>query len=395
MTDAVRSLPASADRPLRRLLPLVAIVFLGMLSVGAPLPALSLYVHDRLGFSPIVVGIVIGLQSLATILTRHAAGVLCDRFGPRRGVALGLPIAALAGCAYLASDLVPAGPGIKLAVLLAGRLVMGWGESLFIVGAMAWGISRVGPARTGLVMSWQGIALYGALGLGAPLGLAADRTYGFSGPAGLAIVAPLLAALIALPLPAVAGGGGGRVPFHRVVGLIWRPGLVQALATVPFAAMASFLPLDFAARGWPGAGIAILVFGLAYILVRLFGTGLPDRFGPLPVAGVSLAVEAVGQATLWLATTPLIAGLGAAMTGLGFSLLFPTMGVAATRRVPPEARGRAVGNFIAFFDLALALTGPLVGLVVGGLGYATAFLVGGVASLLALTGVAAMWVGER
>ena len=42
--------------------PLVAIVFFGFLAVGIPIAALSLEVHHGLGFSALVVGLVIGLQ---------------------------------------------------------------------------------------------------------------------------------------------------------------------------------------------------------------------------------------------------------------------------------------------------------------------------------------------
>jgi hypothetical protein len=63
----------------------------------------------------------------------------------------------------------------------------------------------------------------------------------------LTIATPLPAGAIALSLPAAATGGD-RTPFHRVFGLIWRPGLVIALASVPFAAMATFLALDYAAH---------------------------------------------------------------------------------------------------------------------------------------------------
>jgi MFS family permease len=363
----------------------VLAVFLGFLAISVPLAALALEVRDHLGFGAVTVGWAIGIQSLATLLTRHRAGTLCDQRGPRAAVLLGLPLTACSGLAYGLSSVLPMDPVAKLAVLLLGRLVAGLGESLFLTGLMSWGIARVGAARTGKVMSWTGIAIYAALGLGAPLGLAVQSAYGFAGVGVLALLAPMLAWAIAARLPPVlAAGGGQRVPLHRVLGLIWRPGLVLALATVPYAAMAAFLTLDYAAHGWPQAGTALLGFGAAYVLVRLVGSGLPDRLGAAPVAVGSLIFEAVGQVLLWCAPTPGMAVLGATLTGLGFSLVFPAMGVLATRSVPPEQRGRAVGNFIAFADIALGVTGPVVGFATQWFGIPAAFLVGAGATCAAL-----------
>ncbi|MDR6451942.1 MFS transporter [Variovorax paradoxus] len=366
------------------LAPVVLAVFLGFLAISVPLAALALQVRDHLGFGTATVGWTIGLQSLATLLTRHQAGTLCDQRGPRAAVLLGLPLAACSGLAYGLSNALPIDPAAKLAVLLLGRLVAGVGESLFLTGLMNWGIARVGAARTGQVMSWTGIAIYAALGLGAPLGLAVQASYGFTGVGVAALLAPMLAWVIAARLPAVAAAGGQRVPFHRVLGLIWRPGLVLALATVPYAAMAAFLTLDYAAHGWPHAGTALLGFGAAYVFVRLAGSGLPDRFGATRVAVGSLIFEAVGQVLVWCAATPAMAVCGATLTGLGFSLVFPAMGVLATRSVPPQQRGRAVGNFIAFADIAMGVTGPAVGIATQWLGITAAFLVGAGATCAAL-----------
>lgn len=377
---------ASRRSAVSGLAPLVAIVFCGFLVVGAPLPALSLYIHDELGFSGFTVGWVIGIQSVVTVLSRHFAGTLSDHHGPRWIVLRGLPLAALAAGCYLASAQLPAAPEVRLAVLIVGRVLLGIAESLFITGTMSWGIGRIGVARTGKVMSWQGIAMYAAFGLGAPLGLAVHSACGFAGVAVLAIVTPLIALGVAFVLPPVPVVGGDRVhvPVHRVLRLIWLPGLVLAFATVPFASMTAFLPLAYGARSWTGAGVAIASFGIAYVFVRLVGSHLPDRFGPVRVVTVSVVVELFGQLVLWGAPSPALALAGAALTGLGFSLVFPSMGVMATRRVPAEWRGRAVGNFMAFFDVAVALTGPLVGLMIGAIGYSAAFVAGVLASAAAL-----------
>jgi MFS family permease len=370
---------------LRRLLPFVAMVFLGMLAIGIPLPVLPAQVHGALGFGTVMVGWVIGIQSVATVLTRQFAGTTCDRRGVKTAVLLGLPAASMAGCLYLVSALAPVGPNVGLAILLAGRLLLGYAESLFLTGTMTWAIATVGAQNTGRVMAWQGIAIFGATGLGAPVGLWLLNAYGFVAAAAVAAAVPLPALAIALlrrgiaPMPA-----GPRVPFYRVIGLIWQPGLALGFGAMSFGALAAFVTLYYGAHGWPGAGLALSGFAGGYILVRLFFAGLPDRHGGTRVGLVSLAIQAAGQGVMFAATTPLMAFVGATVTGIGFSLVFPAMGVEAIRRVAPQSRGIAVGGFIAFFDLAVGATGPVMGLVADGFGYPAIYLACGVAALIAM-----------
>src|SRR5436305_8280711 len=80
-----------------RLLPLDLAVFLVYLTIGAPLPVLSLFVHDSLGFDPIIVGIVIGAQAAATLLAPPLAGRFSDRPGTRAAVRVCALLSALAG----------------------------------------------------------------------------------------------------------------------------------------------------------------------------------------------------------------------------------------------------------------------------------------------------------
>ena len=367
--------------PTRRILPFVTVVLLGFLAIALPLPVLSLRVHDGLGFSLVTAGWVVGAQSLATILTRQSAGALIDRRGPKAAALIGLPLAALSGLALLVSALI-ADPMLSLTVLLLGRLLMGLAESLFLTAAMTWGILTLGAHRTGVVMTWQGIAMFTALGLGAPLGLAVMHRFGFAGVALATIVLPLAALAVVLLQAAVAPiARGRRASFLGVIGLVWRQGLVLCLGTAPQAVLGSFIALYFASRGWEGAGLSLTGFGIGFILVRLFFSRLPDRLGGRVVAGGSLIVEALGQALLWGAPNVPLALLGATLTGVGFSLIFPAMGVDAVRRVPEGSRGLAIASFSAFVDLAVGLSGPLAGLIVGIGGYPAVFLAGGLGCL--------------
>ena len=369
---------------LRILWPVVALVFLGFLAIGIPLPALSLYLKETLGYSNAVVGWAIGLQSIATLLSRHRAGSFADARGPKVAVQRGLVISAAAAVLYLIGTFWSRGSAWTLSWILAGRVLLGIGESLFITGAMSWGIARVGPARTGRAMAWQGIAMYGAFGLGAPIGLWLYNHAGFTGAAVGAFAGPLAALAIIAPFAAPPGVPGVHAPLGKLLRLIWSYGLGLALATAPFAAMMTYLPLHFKSQHWEGAGAAMLGFGIGYTFIRLILAHAPERFGPKPVAAVSLCVEVIGQAVLAWAPNAVWGILGATLTGIGFSLIFPSLGVSATRSVPHAQRGQAVGVFIAFFDLSLAASGPLLSIVLGESGYAACFVCGAIATVAAL-----------
>ncbi|MBP0495952.1 MFS transporter [Roseomonas indoligenes] len=372
----------SESVPAWRLWPFVAIVLTGFLAIALPLPVFSLRVHNELGFSLVTAGWVAGIQSLATILTRQWAGSMIDRRGPRWGALAGLPLAVLSGLTYLASTLI-ADPQVSLAVLIIGRLIMGPAESLFLTGAMTWGILTLGPRRTGVVMTWQGIAMFVAIGLGAPIGLFFMAQGGFVAVALVTAALPLAGLAIALSRPAIAPvARGGRTSFIGMIGLVWREGLALCLGIAPQAVLASFVALYFASRGWEGAGLTLTGFGIGFIAVRAFLSHMPDRVGGAKVAIVSLVVEAFGQALLWTAPNVTMALLGATLTGAGFSLIYPALGVEVVRRVPEASRGLAIASFSAFLDIAVGLAGPLAGLIVGIGGYPAVFLAGAIGCLI-------------
>ncbi len=375
------TLPASTGNVTRTLLPFTAIIFLGYSAVGLPLSTLPLLVNDTLGYGTAVVGIVIGLAPVTTLLTRQVAGQLADRRGPKFGLLVGLVTTACSGAAYLLASVLPPGPA--LALLLLGRIVLGLGDSLFTTACNTWMVTAVGPHHAGRAMSWAGIAMYGALAVGAPLG-AVLGGIGFGWVALAVLAMPLLALPIAFARRALPVQVAARAGFFGVIRLMWPPGLGMVLASGGFGTIAAFLALRFSVAGWGSAGLALTGFGAVYIVSRLLFAGLPDRLGGIRVAVVCLVVEACGLALIGLAGSPLAAFLGTALTGLGYSMVFPSLGVEVVRRVPAESRGVALGVYLACFDLGLGAAGPVMGVLAAGHGLPSAFLGAACAALVSL-----------
>ena len=76
--------------------------------------------------------------------------------------------------------------------------------------------------------------------------------------------------------------------------------------------------------------------------------------------------------------------IGAAVSGLGFSLVFPAIGVEAVKRVPEFNRGTALGVYTAFADVSFFLVGPIAGALIGMYGYGSVFVFALICVLAAL-----------
>src|SRR5271157_4496970 len=152
--------------------------FVCYLSIGLPLAILPAYVHLSMGFSAAMAGLVISIQYIATFLSRPWAGRISDRAGAKVSVLWGMGACSASGALLLAAAELHRFPWLSVASLIASRLVLGVGESLGSTGATLWGIGSAGPEFTAKVISFNGVSTYGALALGAPLGVLMESQWG-------------------------------------------------------------------------------------------------------------------------------------------------------------------------------------------------------------------------
>jgi MFS family permease len=160
-----------------------------------------------------------------------------------------------------------------------------------------------------------------------------------------------------------------------VLGAILLPGFGLSLSSLGFGAIITFSTLLFVARGWTPVWAALTAFTTAFMVTRIALGHLPDKLGGAKVALVSILLEAAGVALIWVAPWSGLAILGAALTGLGYALVYPGLGLEAVRRVPDQSRGLAMGTYTAFFDLGIGVSRPLLGLIAGHTSLGAVFLV--------------------
>jgi MFS family permease len=350
---------------------------LGLLSIGATLPVIPRYVQGPIGAGDVAVGIVTGAFAITGIACRPLAGHLADRRGRRRVVIAGALLTATASALYF----VPAGvPGLVVA-----RLFLGAGEGMVYTAGSAWIVDLAPADRRARIIGWYGLAIWGGLTLGPPIGELILRATSFEMVWAFALAAPLLGAAIAIRIP--ESFTPRRPEPLRRANLIARealvPGLGLSLGTVGYAAVAAFLVLHLDDRGIGHGAEVFTAFAATVIAARLLGGWLPDRFGPGPcVLGAGL-IEAAGLTALVLAQSLALAIAGALAMGAAFSLLFPSLALAVIDRVPEERRGVAMGTFTAFFDLGVGLGAPAAGLAAALGGYPAAFGLAAAAALAA------------
>lgn len=340
----------------------VAFTFIGYFTIGLPLAVLPIFIHQHLGYSAMVAGVVISMQYVTTFVLRGYAGGIVDKQGPKPAVLMGMIGFALSGVllyiAYLAKEM----PAVSLGILIITRLMTGFAEGLIGASPINWALFAVGDKHTAKAISYNGIASYGALAAGAPLGVILSNTFGIGSIAILIVICGTLGFIYARSKKALKGESKApRQPFMQVLKTVSPYGICLALGGLGFGTISTFITLYYASLNWNGAVLCLSVFSVMFIMGRIIFAKAIDNYGGMKTAIYCLALESVGLMILWLANIPHVALIGAGITGAGFSLIFPALGVEAVKLVPASNKGAALGGYGLFIDISLGITGPLIG----------------------------------
>jgi MFS family permease len=367
------------DRDVTRTVPfwlIFAASAMGGMTNAASTPIIPVYVERVLDGGTTLSGLVISLAAVASMVAMPVAGMLGDRRGYRAVALTGGVLAAL-GMAVLAVEPSLWGAGL-------GRVLFGLGNAAAMTLVMTWLVAMTPAVQRGKALSIFGLSVWIGLALGPQIGAAVNQAIG---PVAVFVVCAALelatATLIAClprpprpPRPPRSAPADPASPSPRRAVAVWRtflavwvPGVVAAAAWCGEGLMLGFLIVHFEAWGVPASGLTgaasvFAVFSVSVIVARIALASLPDRIGPLRSTAISLCALAAGLAALGFARSFWVAAVGAAIIGIGFSPLYPSLTMLATRGLTVRNRALGLGLFSSFTSVGYAGGALIGGLVI-------------------------------
>ncbi|MGC4892519.1 MFS transporter [Micromonospora sp. DT31] len=366
----------------------VAVVFalngLAVASWFSRVPA----VRQELDLTPSRLGLLLLCMSAGALVAMPTAGLVTQRLGPARTVAVSVVLVALGLTgAGLAAGLAGSAVGVA-----AGLAAFGFGSGLCDVAMNVEGAAvekRLG--RTILPRFHAAWSLGSVAGAG--LGAGAAR---LGVPVGvhlpvltvLVLAGTLLGARAFLAAPAEDTGGGAPTTRRRALLAAWREprtlllGLLVLVMAFTEGSANDWLAVAFVDGYGVDEAVGAAVFGVFVVgmtLGRTVGTVAIDRWGRVPVLFATIVMAAVGAALTVFAGSGALAVVGVALWGIGASLGFP-IGMSAAADEEEKAPARV--SVVAVIGYTAFLAGPpLLGFLGDHIGILSAL---GLVSLLLL-----------
>lgn len=353
-------------------------------SWAARIPAVT----EALSLTSGQMGTLLLCTAVGSLLALPSAGWVVGRIGTANTVRVAGIVAGAAGAAIAFSLMAASVPATAVALFFFGIGIGLWDVAQNIEGA------DVEHRLKRTIMPQFHAAFSGGAFLGALIGAGLSQL-GVGLPEHLLVIAGIAVAL-ALTVPRyflpheVAEIHDGGVPAEKGP-TAWRDGRTLLIGVVVLGATLT----EGAGNDWiakaavDGLGasestgaLLFALFVLAMTVMRFLGGKAIDKFGRVAVLRASMAAAAVGLALFVFAGNVILAGIGAALWGIGAALAFP-MGMSAAADDPKHAAARvSVVSTIGY--IAFLAGPPLLGYLGDHTGIHLALLAIGAPILLAL-----------
>jgi len=383
---------------------LFVIIFMDLVGFGLLLPLLPFYVQ-RVGASPEVITLVLGLYSVGQLIAAPLWGRLSDRFGRK-------PVLALTSFGLGLSYLVLAYAD-TLALLIFSRL-FGGVMAGNIAAAQAY-ISDITTPETrakgmGLLGAAFGLGFIFGPAIGGLLGGADLATADFTSPALASAVVTIAAAFGVLlflkesltPEMRTAAAGVPKLSFRaRFDSAFGRSGLIM-LIMASFLTITAWALFETVFALWANAvftygpaqiGYVLTLMGVISVIIQGGAIGaLTRRFGERALAITAVVLLVVGYVGIAFLSREVPMLIACAVLALGSALFNPSLSSLVSQEAAEHERGAVLGVFQSASALGRVVGPAFSGLVFARLGAPAPFIL---AAALALPALAVLLLTRR
>jgi MFS family permease len=340
---------------------------------------------SHLGGSKLDIGILMGVFSLSSVLSRPWISSMVDRIGRKRSYTLGCAIMTILPLSYLFfhQDLSRAYPA-----LLFVRVIHGIGLALCFTAAFTYMADIIPETRLN-----EGIGMFGVTGL----------TRMAVGPA-IAEILIQQAGFVPFFLAASGMGAMGfllhlRIPEshfeHSSLSSSSFFSVLLQTRTLKVALLAFLFGYALAASGGFVSPFAkeknlafISIYYLSYsgmaVLTRFVGGRLADRLGELRIIPYAMLLTGAGLLLLCFLGGETILVISGLLSGLGHGFLFPCLTAVAVRDEPIAIRGKVTGAFTGSMDGGAFFGSILLGYIGERAGFPALFLTAGLSLFIGM-----------
>jgi MFS family permease len=335
-----------------------------------------------------VIGLIIGIYSIANAPANILFGKIIDRLGAKLPLTFGLLGDALAIFLYSLCR-VPFN-------LILVRLFHGISGGVIGPATMSISAAHTKDNRKGKTMAFYGMSLAAATLVGYLVSatLASKMSYDFVFYVGaLMLVSGAVAAML---IPArrrrpLAPSESFKVELGRIAELMKRKGLRSSYSSVfaqyfAFGGLVTLLPLYLRSLGMDTfhVGIMLATFAGTFIALQVPSGMLSDKIGrKIPaVIGLCLCVVSLVILPTQESFPTLISVM--VLYGTSYALIFPSIAAMVADYSTPQERGRATGIFHALLTAGVAIGAPLMGWTAEAIGIRSGLVLCSSAAILAI-----------
>ena len=345
---------------------------------------LPVFVVEELHGADSQVGLIMGAFAVSALLVRPMTGRLVDQWSRKTLLSIGALIYCLAPALYTQAESVP--------VMLGLRFFHGLGIAAYTTAAGVIVADLAPSSRRGEGMGYYGMSLNLAMTIGPALGVMLIGSIGYDSLfwlcAALGLGSLVLSQMIREPARAPSPHQAGSQPHKWVSRAALFPGFIAVCMTVTFGAVVSFLPLFVKAADLGNPGLYFSVYSIVVVVSRPFAGRLSDRFGRAAVIVPGMVCLTVAMTTLAFSLSLFGLLIAAALQGLGFGGVQPSIMALVVDRSPPHERGAALATLMGAFDVGVGLSSIVLGAVLEYTDFTVMFLCAGGVALIGALGAA-------